>query len=173
MTPPNDGDYHSYYAAAHHDAWWAKAQQWAAAGWGLALLGGIVGLAEVLELGEAPNTGRCLLAVLQAVVVLGGVAYIARLHHDTIRARQITAKLRELRPELLTVAQSLPGWKESKPDEVRGAVFPLLLIVAVVVAHSIGTYALLKSGTWSAGVAIVDLLVGFGLLARARKTAAG
>jgi len=173
MTTPSEGDYHSYYAAAHHDAWWAKTQQWAAAGWALALLGGIVGLATVLDLPAAPTTGRCVLAALQVTVALGSVAYIARLHHDTIRARQITAKLRELRPELLTVAQQMPGWKDSRPDDVRGAVFPLLLAAAVAIAHSLGTYALLKSGGWSAGAAILDVVVGLGLVAWARKAAAG
>jgi len=109
--------------------------------------------------------------VLDTVIAIGAVMYIARLHFDTIRARQVTAKLRQLHPPLREIAAKLPGWTERAPDDVRGATFPLLLITAVAIAYGIFSYALLKLGGWAAGLAIVVLLCGFAAVSRARAAA--
>src|SRR5690348_5807766 len=108
MTDP--GDYHAFYAAAHHDTWWAKSQQWSAAGWAIALLGGVAGFAK------AANASSDWMTALDAVIGIGGVGYVARLHFDMIRARQVTAKLRELHPPLLDIARKLPGWSDRAPE---------------------------------------------------------
>ena len=171
MPEPTDGDFHAYYAAAHHDVWWAKTQQWAAVGWAFALLGGIVGLAKVFDLPPSPTKAACTLVVLQVAVVVAVIGYLARLHYDTIRARRITAKLRELRPELGVIASQLPGHAESSPDDVRGAIFPNLLVTAVVVAQTVATFAVLRSDGWSAGLAIGGLVLGFFLIGYARRKA--
>jgi hypothetical protein len=170
VTPDSDqGDDQTLFAIAHSDVWWAKSQQWNATNWTVALVAGLAGLNHLMS-SDDPSRFLALAQWLQVAVGILGSIYIARLHFDTIRARRRIEVIRERHPGLndpLLTKKTVPA-----PDDVRGAVFPLLQIAGVSLALGLASFPVAGYAGWSLGAGLCQLVLGFAFVAIARAMAA-
>jgi hypothetical protein len=148
----NPADEHLVYSIAHHDTWWAKGALWTTTSWAITLQGVVVGLGLLYFRPESASwsLGWPFTALL-FLISIGTAAYLGQLHYDTARSRVATTYLRESRPELNRVYESIPkvrGFDPKAPDQedhLRGWHFVALLMVSTTTGGALGAEVVTKS----------------------------
>ena len=156
---PDDNDRYALYEHAHHDLWWAKAQQWNVANWALLLIAAIVAVTRTLI-----SDNRLKAAHTWPFIVVNGLVaimanwYLARLHQDVVHNRDVYRFLEE-RTGIKTLRSELRTEGLEKADEgtdrTRG--IEVLYVMAGVFSVATGFSAYLLGAP--AQVAFITALV--------------
>ena len=163
-----DDDRFALYEHAHHDFWWAKAQEWNVANWGLLLLASNVGIARTLIPENYLGFRTAwLFWALNLAIPLVATYYLSRLHIEIVHNRRVYRWLesqtgvKRLRAQLQ--AERLQAADETS-DYKRGGV--LLVLMSVVFAMGSGFAMRFLGGSPTAAiiVGVVVFLFDAGLL---------
>jgi hypothetical protein len=118
--------------------WWAKSQQWHATAWALALIAGLVGVAQLFFQDDCLRFAvSWRIPVLVFLVALTGSWYLGCLWGDMLDARR---RLRRGDARLDSSGKE----PAIGSDCTRGVGFVLTMQVAIAVAASIATYAVAR-----------------------------
>lgn len=157
------------YQMAHHDIWWVKSQQMAAANWTLLLLGAVVAVAHLLGYTREPPSHVTVvvpLSVMSAAVVLLGAAYVWDLYRTLVRSRKRAALIVR---DLLDTA-----FDDPKRTSERDSIFPFAITAILFVGLGIVLRFLntLSCAVVVVGVTVWVLLAVFGHTRPSTKAAA-
>jgi len=164
---PDHTDRYALYEHAHHDLWWAKAQQWNVGNWTLLLIAALVTVARTLPHPEPLTASYSWpFIVTAAIVAVAGTWYLARLHGDVVHNRRVYRELetqtgiKALRDELRS--KGLERANESS-DRTRG--IEVLYLMVIVFAAAVGFATCLLGATpcvgllTTLGVASVNVII--------------
>ena len=162
ITPrdPNDEDRYALYEHAHHDLWWAKAQEWNVANWALLLIASNVAIARTLIAGNYLAFRRAWpFWIINALIPLAATWYLSTLHGNIVHNREVYREL-ELQTGVKGLREQLreKGLQDAdeKSDPTRG--IAILGVMAGVFAVG-GAFGILFMG----GSPCVAILTGLAL----------
>jgi hypothetical protein len=138
VTPrdPTDEDRYALYEHAHHDLWWAKAQEWNVANWALLLIAGNVAIARTL-ISENYLAFRTAWPfwIINALIPLAATWYLSSLHANIVHDREVYREL-ELQTGVKKLREQLreKGLQDAdeRSDRTRG--LKILCVMAGVFA---------------------------------------
>ena len=154
-------DRYALYEHAHHDLWWAKAQQWNVANWALLLLAGEVAIARTL----VPANYLTLkttwpFLIPNFAIPIAATWYLSKLHVDIVHNRKVyrelesTTGVEALREELRVKGLQAA---DKETDYKRGA--EMLFVMAGVFAVAGGLATSLIGGRYGDAM-LVGVFVG-------------
>lgn len=148
------------YEHAHHDLWWARAQQWNVANWTLLLMAGNVGVVRALVTSaDLAFNKTWLFWLLNLVIPILASCYLSRLHRDIVHNRLVYRELeaqtgiRALREQL-----QIKGLEraDERTDRTRGV--GILWVMGTVFALA-GAFATLFLGGVTGDAIIIGLFL--------------
>ena len=155
---PDDNDRYALYQHAHHDLWWAKAQQWNVGNWALLLIAAVVTVPRTLLPQCELITERTWPFVSLAVIVaLAATWYLANLRKEIVHNRKVYRALEE-QTGIKELRKQIPQAAGEETDRTRG--IHLLYVMAFVFAMAVGFAASLLGASSRAG-----LIIGVGVAA--------
>ena len=157
---PKDEDRFALYEHAHHDLWWAKAQEWNVANWALLLIASNVAIARTL-IAENYLVFRTAWPfwIINALIPLAATWYLSKLHGNIVHNRDVYRELesqtgvKKLREQLRE-----KGLQDADEESDRTRGIPILGVMAAVFAVG-GAFGVVFMG----GSACVAIITGISL----------